>query len=427
MTVPDPLAAPAGPSAEPWDDGQVASPAAPDEYVLTTPELTYAEVEDMLKHPSATVEGTHPGREEFVPQAITLLDGRAYQERKRSLLPLFAEPQMRHWEGGVLRPAIVTVFAGLEQQARLAGAPVAADLMVVLETVFWPLAAEMVGIDGVSADETALFLRETARGVKDGFAVDSWVGADRGIRMEQALAAREAFYGRYVMPSTTRRRALIKEASARGAEADLPVDAISLLLRAGCDDQVICSDATSLLVGATENNANAVAECLVNLECWFRLHPEDRHLAADEAFLHSALEETIRLRGSTRLRIRSMTSRGQLASSGRDFTDGDRLVVDFGRANREQGVFGEDASEFEPHRSERLGPRVKPYGVAFGAGRHLCLGRALALGDPRTERAGLLVPLLAALYQAGIRFDPDKDPRRAPDGKRYEAFSVTVF
>jgi hypothetical protein len=79
-------------------------------------------------------------------------------------------------------------------------------------------------------------------------------------------------------------------------------------------------------------------------------------------------------------------------------------------------VFGEDSELFDPYRE---GQAVKPWGLTFGAGEHLCIGRPLVTGvSARTDgiddgTAGTLVVMLNALYESGMVLDPDNPPKPA--------------
>ena len=63
-----------------------------------------------------------------------------------------------------------------------------------------------------------------------------------------------------------------------------------------------------------------------------------------------------------------------------------------------------------------------PWGISFGGGVHMCIGRRMVTGGdwfaksatarPDTEQTGTLVALLLALYQAGIEPDPDESAVR---------------
>jgi hypothetical protein len=97
----------------------------------------------------------------------------------------------------------------------------------------------------------------------------------------------------------------------------------------------------------------------------------------------------------------------------------DRIVIDLAAANRDPGIFGEDADRFNPARSVPAG--VFPYGMTFGTGIHACLGRDLDGGviaregvDPATHQYGLVTLLVSALLRAGASRVPDDPPTSDP-------------
>jgi hypothetical protein len=57
------------------------------------------------------------------------------------------------------------------------------------------------------------------------------------------------------------------------------------------------------------------------------------------------------------------------------------VTIDLMAANRDPEAFGDDAGDFDPHRT--LAPGVAPWGLSFGLGMHACIGQDLAAGlDP---------------------------------------------
>jgi cytochrome P450 len=65
-------------------------------------------------------------------------------------------------------------------------------------------------------------------------------------------------------------------------------------------------------------------------------------------------------------------------ASGRKIAKDERIALFFTPANRETGVFGADANEFNPYRVAP--PKLQPWGLTFGGGVHMCIGRPLATG-----------------------------------------------
>ncbi len=99
-------------------------------------------------------------------------------------------------------------------------------------------------------------------------------------------------------------------------------------------------------------------------------------------------------------------------TNGTEISEGERVACLFTPANRDFSVFGDNAKEYDPYREA---PNVKPWGFAFGAGEHTCIGRALVTGlSPRTDNDegtdGTLVNIALSLLEAGLEIDPDESP-----------------
>ncbi len=89
------------------------------------------------------------------------------------------------------------------------------------------------------------------------------------------------------------------------------------------------------------------------------------------------------------------TATGDAVVAGTAVREGDYLCMLYASANRDERVFGEDASVFDIRRP------VNPVHLAFGFGEHVCLGASLARLEAR-----VFVEELLARYPAlrGDRF-----------------------
>src|ERR1700722_2097271 len=100
------------------------------------------------------------------------------------------------------------------------------------------------------------------------------------------------------------------------------------------------------------------------------------------------------------------------------------VALDFIQANRDRNIFGDDADRFNPWR--KVPPNVRPYGLAFGAGRHLCMGFPLVTpvtGD--SERA--LFKILYALLESGVELDPEREPHYVATAEEvYESLPILL-
>jgi hypothetical protein len=168
----------------------------------------------------------------------------------------------------------------------------------------------------------------------------------------------------------------------------------------------------------------------MHLHEWITEHPGDAARLTDSEFLRLAAVETLRLHQPAPTLLR-FAKRDVTLSTGRRFREGERIVLMFVPANREVDVFGQDAENFNPFREAP--DQRRPWGLTFGSGSHICLGRTLVTGlsnriDDDAGTNGTMVTLLGALYGAGIALVPDDLPRKtaASYHDSYETFPVLL-
>jgi cytochrome P450 len=138
-----------------------------------------------------------------------------------------------------------------------------------------------------------------------------------------------------------------------------------------------------LAIAGQENTACCIAGGLHAL----LTHPAQwAKLRADPALLDSAIEEMLRWTSPARHLIRTATADTEIG--GHRIRAGEAVVVFFNSANRDESVF--DAAD-----SFQIDRRPNPH-LAFGLGRHFCLGAQLARLELRALFQALLPKLLAA-------------------------------
>jgi cytochrome P450 family 142 subfamily A polypeptide 1 len=98
-------------------------------------------------------------------------------------------------------------------------------------------------------------------------------------------------------------------------------------------------------------------------------NPEQRDaLAADRSLMGGAVEEMLRWVSPIRNMNRTVTR--DVTYAGRDLSEGDKVILVYPSANRDESVF-DDPFRFDIRRT----PNEH---VAFGFGSHFCLGNSLA-------------------------------------------------
>jgi cytochrome P450 len=164
--------------------------------------------------------------------------------------------------------------------------------------------------------------------------------------------------------------------------------------RAADDDELV--KMTMLMVAAGHlTTADACATALLHLLEDTSLR---EHIASDPATLEAFVEELVRYEPAVAATGRTVTTETYLG--GMPLFPGDRLLLAWGSANRDERVF-DDGDHFRLDR-DRSGPQH----LGWGAGEHRCLGRHLA----RVELRVMLTELLRAL--PGLRLQPGATVRR---------------
>ena len=139
------------------------------------------------------------------------------------------------------------------------------------------------------------------------------------------------------------------------------------------------------------------------------LHPEQLdEVRADRAQLEWAIEETLRWEAPVQFASRNTTAPTTLA--GADLPEGAQVLVALGSANRDDTRYA-DADRYDLHRHA-------DDHLAFGFGRHFCMGSHLARLEARTALNALFDRLpnlrLDAAQDAGVVGMAFRSPNRVP-------------
>lgn len=383
---------------------------------------SFAEAELVLRNRDLMV-GMSPEADPVMDHVLQRLHGDEHFDRRRMESVLFRKELLARYELESLLPALREELAkALRRNPDSTEVP--ADLLITARTALTRQTAGLVGLDGVDGEGAANRLRVIAERLRDAAAV-TWSTRDHAEVMREAVQALEELRSDFYGPSLARRR---QRLASGDKESGVP-DLLTLLLRHhGQDwDEELWLRETALFVLASSGTlSNAISYAVVELEGWFAKHTQDRVLVADIEFLTAAASESLRLHPSPPFLARVAVKDTTVVTT--PYREGEYLRIDLGAVNRDPTVFGPDADTFNPHRKVDT---ARLYGLAFGGGAHMCIGRPLAMGphtgeaDPASAVGGL-VRLLDKLYRAGVRLDPQNPPKHSPEVFQHLFLSVPV-
>tara|TARA_B110000285_G_C15058986_1_gene581259 strand:- start:153 stop:1442 length:1290 start_codon:yes stop_codon:yes gene_type:complete len=372
----------------------------------------YATVDEVLKSKDFR-QGSHQESQPFFGDSLLTIDHDAHFERRRLEAPLFRKDALKYYEREALLPLIAR---SLEEcaETRSEDGLVRVDLCRLVRNMLARIAAVSTGIDGVDTEERTDAFRTYVEQLGTGATVE-WSTEDHNEVITRILLIRDDFAKEFFAPSVARRCALIERyKNGDIKKEDLPTDLLTLMYlhwNEAWDAELPLREAVLYLVASSQTTTHAVPHMMMHLAEWFDAHPEDDEKRFDRDFLKRAGHETIRLHlpspALLRIALRDVT-----LTNGTEISEGERVACLFTPANRDFSVFGDNAKEYDPYREA---PNVKPWGFAFGAGEHTCIGRALVTGlSPRTDNDegtdGTLVNIALSLLEAGLEIDPDESP-----------------
>ncbi len=298
----------------------------------------------------------------------------------------------------------------------------AVDLVHLGHELMLNLAALTAGVDRPqeTAEETGRLYDYTMLFIEGATLAHSTLDKDE--RRVAIFAALEEWDREFLTPSIARRRAAIAQlAASQIAEADLPKDVLTTLLRSEGEldlpHEVIRREVAFLLLAGAHTSATAFVRSIDHILSWVEAHPEDQpKVVGDRLFVQRCIHETVRLNPSSPVGQRWALADVTL-KSGLRIPKGGKLVIDLAAVNRDPEVFGPTAEAFDPYRE--LPPRVGPFGLSFGGGMHVCIGQDLAGGvvpaedvDPNAHLYGLVAGAVQRMFNAGVRRDPANPPQR---------------
>jgi len=195
------------------------------------------------------------------------------------------------------------------------------------------------------------------------------------------------------------------------------------------DDTAIFREMTELLAASINNPVIFAVYGLDDVLSWLEMHPEDREHLQNREFLNRCISETLRLHRVTRQYLVRLAKEDTGLQNGREISGGEWVKAWVGKADRDATVFGDEADKYNPYRVP-LVEKVPGFGLAFGGGSHMCLGRPILIWEQGDNDAqGLLIKMLRLQLESGMRPDPDgvqKVERTMEGGERYVRYDVVM-
>ncbi len=321
--------------------------------------LRHDDVESVLRDPdafSSSINQVTMGP--YMGTLMLAMDGNQHSQYRSLVSHAFRRVALERWERELVRPVIDELVDGFAPLGR-------ADLVRDV-TSQYPVKV-IAGIVGVPVEDHAAF-HDWAEGISSGP-----IDPERGRAASRAM--RE-----YLTP--------LVEARRREPHDDLISDIVSAEIDGErLDDEHIYGFLRLLMPAGAETTFRAMGNLLVAL----LTRPEDlERVRRDRALVPRAVEETLRWESSVTMVNRVSTRDTQIA--GCPVPQGSSVVLLTSSANRDESTY-EEADEW------RLDRAPAPH-LAFGWGRHLCLGMHLA----RLELCVGLETLLDRL--PNLRLDP---------------------
>jgi cytochrome P450 len=397
---------------------------------------SYHEVEEVLRRSrDFLLEGTKQESLEFVGGTLVAIDGRQHLNRRKGLARMLS-PKMPWGAEGKAFEEVFQHYIELTKASADEGATeVRFDLLDFAARVYWRLVAGMIGIDQIETEDDIERFRELATHVVMGITIEYAPEEHKAELLENARRSVEQIREEIYVPSFTRRLALVREAGDDAAKKDaLPGDLITSMLAVqddldDLDETEVFREMVELMAGSINNPVAISAYGLDDLLPWLEAHSEDRERLEDRTFLNAVIADSLRLHRATRPYLARIAQEDATLASGRQIKKGEWVYGWLGTADRDPSVFGDEADAFNPHR-QILKEKVPGWGLSFGAGAHICLGRPILIWEQGDNDAqGVLVKMLRLQLKHGIRPDAEgiqEEAQGSEGGKRFVRYDVVM-
>jgi cytochrome P450 len=345
---------------------------------------------------------------------LPIINNEPHLARRRYLAPIFSREATSRYDEQVLEDAIRECLDECASDADETGSA-EIELMSVVKLMLIRIAAVYIGIDDIMGNRDRA--RELIR------VVGTWtVGTQARYSMRprdevisEALVALREYVEAFYEPSRARRQALV-ERYVRGelAAEDLPKDVVTFQLRPErrdlWTDETAILDTLPMLAGGLHTTASSIARCIDEYFAW-REQNGERELDGD--MIRALVNETLRLFPPVAYIVRKAVADLALRS-GWTIPAGTEIALVIDEANRDADVFGADSDAFRPDRFRELPPHTPQYGLAFGAGPHLCIGRPLVTTAGSDTRETKLPRVMNRIVEALLAHGVDRPSLSAP-------------
>ena len=347
--------------------------------------------------------------------SVITLAGDDHFSRRRLLMELFKKGELlEEYEQQYLIPA----FEQAVSRMRATGEE-EFDLVPFVRELLVRVVARLVGLDGL--DDEARYGAFEATMARAELGVRSKFAGDAPGLIRQALEAQAELADEYFAPAWEERAAMVRRVAAGEIpESALKNDLMTTMVLHADHYRTYGSDAafreaTLLLIASVGSTTNAICFAVWDLHAWLREHPEDAERRTDADFMRASFAESLRLGQINTLHRTAIAD--AVLPSGLRIAAGQVALCDRPAGNVSLAVAAGcpmTHDEFDPHHG-RFG-RVPQYGLAFGGGAHMCLGKNFAIGAPgnsgqaAARYEGVGVRIFLALDAEGITPDPEYVP-----------------
>jgi len=377
----------------------------------------YDEVRDAFKQ-STLMQTSYDGAKETIfADVLITLDGAAHVLRRKVEATLFRPDMVVRLESTVVPLAAARLISAFKSVGE-------ADLVDVSRLVSTGMAARIVGLDGAETIEELEGLSGLMAKLHEGVVIE-WSTRPYADVLAEVAVARDEYRERFFGPSLRRRETRLRDGGLPRAGT---TDLIELLLvhqeAQAMDAEKILRESIHYLAASAHTSATVIVHACHEIWNWIAAHPENEARLADPAFMQACMSETLRLWPPSGWQFR-MAAEAVHLESGRVIHKGERLGLNLIRANRDPSVFGADADQFDPHR--QVPKHVPSFGLAFGDGEHVCIGKRLAAGAQAPSSAiGILAAIGTALFAAGVKPHPDLAPKEHAGTARHQYVNYPV-